>query len=172
MTYRDHFKLVDDVSSHFDHVVASADVFLQSRYVGFFAVTAAAVVELALKDIVISFARRNHPLFGGYIEARYQRANGRVQISDIHGEHLKPLGEPYAKNFNRLLERLDRFYLRQRGVSVKAAYKNLILCRHKYAHEGSVPETMSYLDVQEGYVAAKAVLACLDRVLADRRKPL
>ena len=166
MTYTDHFRLVDDVTAHFDASVALADPFIQSRYVGFYSITAAAVVELALKEIVISFATSKNQLFGDYVEAKYEQINGRIKINNMLSEHLAPFGEAYQKRFKKLLDRVDRVELRRRNLAIKASYGNLLACRHTFAHEGSVPTNSSYDDVKRGFDAGKVVLSCLAKTLA------
>ncbi len=48
MAYHDHFKLADDMISHLDSVIGGiTDSFVTSRYVGFVAVAAVTVYELA-----------------------------------------------------------------------------------------------------------------------------
>src|SRR3546814_16488633 len=77
MPYQKHYKLVDDVTSHFDAVTATIDGFTLSRYVGFFAVASAAVIESAYKYIVLDFAERTHPTFSSYFASRHEQVNGR-----------------------------------------------------------------------------------------------
>src|SRR3546814_14796106 len=77
MPYQKHYKLVDDVTSHFDAVTATIDGFTLSGYVGFFAVASAAVIESAYKDIVLDFAERTHPTFSSYFASRHEQVNGR-----------------------------------------------------------------------------------------------
>jgi RiboL-PSP-HEPN len=166
MAYTDHFRLVDDVTSHFDGTVAAVDAFLQSRYVGFYSITSAAVIELALKEIIITFASRNNQLFGGYVEAKYEQINGRIGLKSIMGEHLGPFGTKYQKRFQRLLNRVDNIELRRRRFAIKASYGNLLACRHRFAHEGSIPSSSSYTDVKRGFDAGKIVLACLAKTLS------
>src|SRR3546814_16454682 len=83
MPYQKHYKLVDDVTSHFDAVTATIDGFTLSRYVGFFAVASAAVIESAYKDIVLDFAERTHPTFSSYFASRHEqigRASCRERV--------------------------------------------------------------------------------------------
>jgi len=172
MAYQDHFKLVDDVASHLDAAVEAVDAFLQSRYVGFYAVASAAVIELALKEIVVSFAEMNHPLFGGYLASRYERINGRVRLEDITKEHLKPFGQRFQKRFNLLLKRVDRYYIPRMGYSVKLSYEALLTCRHQFAHEGNVPANIGYVDIKRGFEAGKIVMACLAKTLNKAVQPI
>lgn len=166
MGYKDHFRLVDDVTAHLDAAVVAVDAFTQSRYVGFYSVAAAAVVELALKEIIISFATSNHPMFGGYVQSKYEQINGRIKLAHIKDDHLDPFGEKYKKRFHKLLDRVERTELRRRKFSVKSSYTNLLNCRHAFAHEGSIPAHSTYSEVKKGFDAAKIVLACLAKTLS------
>lgn len=165
MEYRRHFRLVDDISDHFDAALNSADVFLQSRYVGFYAVSSAAVLELALKEVVINFARHHHSLFGTYIASRYERINGKIKIDDIVKEHLKPFGRDFQQRFERLIRRVDQLMIRRDGFSIKSSYGILLTSRHQFAHEGSVPETATYAEIKKGFEAGKLVMSCLAKTL-------
>lgn len=165
MAYADHFKLVDDVASHFDGAVAAVDPFLQTRYVGFYAVAAATVMELAVKEIVIQYAFRHHRLFGEYCRFKYERINGRVNYDDICNEHLKSFGDMRVKRFKRILRFVDYWTLKHRGYSAKSAYKNLFTCRHKFAHEGKLSDQITYSEIKQSYDSGKLVMACLARAL-------
>lgn len=166
MAYIGHFKLVDDVSCHFDGMVTSVNPFLQSRYVGFYAVASAAVLELALKEVISDFAKNKHAMFGTYVVARYERINGRISLEDVVKEHLKPFGKRYQTGFKDRLKGLDRYSIVKCGFSVRNSYEALLTCRHQFAHEGSVPDTLTYADVKNGFEAGKAVMGCLARTLA------
>lgn len=165
MAYTDHFRLVDDVASHFDTVVASVDPFLQSRYVGFYAIAAAAVIELAVKEIIISFASSHNQLFGQYCQVKYERINGRVSYDDLCKEHIGSFGTRRVKRFKRIMRSVEFLHLKHRAISVKRAYENLLTCRHKFAHEGAIPQQTAYSDVKAGFECGKVVLACLVRSL-------
>lgn len=165
MPYSDHFKLVDDVSAHFDATVAAVDPLIRSRYAGFYAVASAAVLELALKEIIISFARSEHPLFGDYLDYRYEQINGRIKLVHIRDDHLKPFGVRYRLRFDHLLNRVDRYCLVRKRYSIIASYGNLLVCRHTFAHEGVVPPSTSYEEVKQGFEAGKVVMSCLSHSL-------
>lgn len=165
MPYTDHFHLVDDVSAHFDGLLVGVDPLLKSRYAGFYAVTSAAVLELALKEIVTGFAHANNSLFGDYVASRYERINGKIGIEDCQKEHLKPFGDRFRKAFKARLLGVERYNLAKNGISVKSSYENLLTCRHTFAHEGRVPATATYEEVKQGFEAGKIVMLCLSRTL-------
>lgn len=164
--YRKHYQLVDDVTQHFDDVTQTIDAFIESRYVGFFAVASVSVIELAYKDIIIDFAARTHPTFGTFFSAHYERLNARVNLSDIKSD-LKRLGGPFDTRFFKLLDRVQAYEIAHHSFSVRDAYASLITCRHKFSHEGNVPENIGYSDVKNGYKAGKIVLACLAKTLSN-----
>lgn len=165
MAYGDHFRLVTDVTAHLDLQASSIDAFLQSRYTGFFAVASAAVLELALKDIVISFAQRNHSLFGDYVAAKYERINGRIGLDDIRKDHIAPFGQSYLESFKERVTSTERYFLKRKGISIKSSYTNLLTCRHAFAHEGSTT-SMTYPEVKQGFSSGKIVMWCLAKTLA------
>lgn len=164
MTYAKHFALVDDVASHFDAAVTGLDPFTVTRYAGLYAVSSAAVLELALKEIVIEFARSRDAVFGDYIAARYEFINGRIKLTHIKQDHLEPFGKSYLRRFDRLVKWLDTYGVKRRRGSLISAYGNLLTCRHKFAHEGLT--TCTYGEVKAGFEAGKRIMACLHRALA------
>src|SRR3546814_17322087 len=101
MPYQKHYKLVDDVTSHFDAVTATIDGFTLSRYVGFFAVASAAVIESAYKDIALDFADRTHPTFSSYFASRPEPVTGRAKISLIKQTCLKRFGKSEASSVGK-----------------------------------------------------------------------
>jgi hypothetical protein len=164
MSYIKHFALVDDVSAHFDGAVLGLDPFTKSRYAGLYAVSSAAVLELSLKQIVTEFAQKANPIFGEYVASKYVQINGRIKLSHIQEEHLRPFGTKYKDRFERLVKRIDRYSLNHKGLAVISAYGNLLTCRHKFAHEGVT--TATYEDVKKGFEAGKVVMACLHKTLS------
>jgi len=169
MSYRRHYQLVDDVTGHFDEVTKTIDAFTESRYVGFFAVASISVIELAYKDIIVDFAARTHPTFGSFFSSHYERLNARVKLEHVNTD-LKRLGGNFQAKFTKLLDRVHTHEIRHNSFSVKDSYASLITCRHKFSHEGSIPENIGYNDVKNGYRAGKIVLSCLAKTLSKPAK--
>jgi hypothetical protein len=165
VSYSDHFKLVDDVTDHLDAAAGAVEPMIRSKYAGFYAVASAAVLELALKEIIITFAQNTNPLFGEYIADRYEQINGRIKLANIKGEHLKPFGEKYLKRFERLVDRVNSLCMRQQKPPIITSYGNLLLCRHKFAHEGVIPSYITYEEVKQGFESGKMIMQCLAKVL-------
>lgn len=164
MTYTSHFHLIDDVSAHLDGVVATVDAFTKSRYVGFYAISATAVIELSVKTIITDFAVANNSILGCYISEKYRKLNAKVSLGDLE-QHLAPFGDSYRSRFKELLGRVEDIGLRRYRSSVKSTYGNLLSCRHQFSHEGKVPNNSTYEEVKKGFAASKAVLYCLSESL-------
>lgn len=164
MSYLRHFALVDDVSNHFDQAINGLDAFTVTRYAGLYAVSSAAVIELALKEIIVEFASSRDSVFGEYVASRYEYLNGRIKLKHIKEEHLEPFGSVYLNRFNKMIVWLDKYNINRKRGSIISSYGNLLTCRHKFAHEGIT--TCTYDEVKSGFVAGKVIMACLNRSLA------
>jgi hypothetical protein len=155
MTYKDHFKLADDMIAHLDTVILGIkDPFISSRYVGFVSVAAVTVYELALKEIFCDFGEKKHRVLGNFTRSYFDRINGRIKISTICEEYIPRFGEKYEK-----------IGLRVHGVSIRASYNNIIEWRNSFAHEGKIPPYVTYADVTQSYRLGKDVLTCLSETM-------
>lgn len=162
MSYYNHFRLADDVILHLDSVVNKiSDPFIQSRYVGFVAVTASSVYELAIKDIFIDFAERKHKVLGTFTRNHFHRINGRITIDIIRDEYVQRFGKKYVENFKRKLAHSEEQFLRTHGASIKSSYSNVIVWRNEFAHAGNVPNTATYAEITKAYGNGKEVIKCL-----------
>ena len=105
MPYKDRFQLADDYVAHLDAALFGiADPFIKSRYIGFLAVSAVTVYELAIKDIFFEFADRKHKVLGNFTREYFDRLNGQIGKDRIESNYLKKFGEKYAKRFKQKLE--------------------------------------------------------------------
>jgi hypothetical protein len=157
-----HFQLADLYVQHLRANVAVAlDPFIASRHVGFVAVSAVTVYELALKDIFIEFGQKKHKVLGAFTEARFRRINGRIAYRSICDDYTILFGSKYATRFKKRIAKVDRTSLRDRGVSVISAYGNIIVWRNEFAHEGQIPANVTLDEVMRGYEDGKEVIRCL-----------
>ena len=162
MAYSDHFKLADDFIAHLDTALMGvADAFLVSRYVGFVAVSAATVYELAIKEIFATFSEVKHKVLGNFVRGYLEGLNGQIGRKRIEERYLPLFGEKYVKRFKTKLERAELATLRSDGVSIKASYSNLLTLRHSFAHEGKIPTTMTYAEVKRSYLYGRRLIDCL-----------
>ena len=131
MPYSDHFNLADDFIVHLDISIGGiGDPFIRSRYVGFVAVSAATVYELAIKDIFISFASRKHKVLGNFARKYFDRINGQVSRDRLVNNYLPLFGEKYVNRFRAKIEEVELDSLKADKISVKFSYSNLLIWRH------------------------------------------
>ena len=161
MPYSDSFVLADDVIKHLDQVMVEiADPFISSRYVGFVAVTAVTVYELAIKDILFEFGEKKHQVLGNFTRSYFERMNGRISIDDLR-KASKRFGQKYSDQFNKKLDFTEADLLRRKKASAKASYTNILNWRNEFAHGGRIPSTATYLEVTTSYELGKEVIRCL-----------
>jgi hypothetical protein len=164
MGYTDHFKLADDYIAHLDVSIGSvADPFIRSRYVGFVAVSAVTVYELAIKDIFLEFSGKKHKVLGNFAQKYFDRINGQVGRKSIEDKYLPLFGEQYLERFRSRLEKLELATLKADKVSVKASYSNLITWRNTFAHEGVIPANATYDEVKKSYRYGCLLVDCLSQ---------
>lgn len=162
MPYSDHFKLADDFISHLDTAIGGiADPFVRSRYVGFVAVSAATVYELAIKEIFATFGSRKHKVLGNFVQKYFDGLNGQIGRDRIEKKYLPFFGEKYVERFHSRLEKLELESLKVEKVSIKSSYSNLLTWRHTFAHEGNMPTNATYEEVKRSYQHGCKLIHCL-----------
>lgn len=167
MSYVDHFRLVDDILPHMDATVKDAlDPFIQSRYVGFFAVSVAAVFELAIKQILIEFATQKHETFGDYCSGSLKKLNGKIQLDELGNNYIKLFGSVYLEKFKENIKNEEEKGFIEKRYSIKAAYSQIITWRHAFAHEGKIPEHATFDEAKNGYLSGKLIIAGLAKAMS------
>jgi hypothetical protein len=162
MPYTDRFALVEDYLTHVDPVMATiTDPFVEARYTGFIATSAVTAYELAIKDIFYAFADKKHLVLGEVTRARLFRLNGKIKLDDLKKEHIKMFGAKYLNQFTNNLEKTESEYVAAHSKSPKSAYNNVIVWRHQFVHEGTLPSTTNYAEIKDQYTAGKEVIHCL-----------
>lgn len=162
MPYASNFKHADDIIAHLNNVVPQlTDPILRVKYIGFVAVAAVTVYEMAIKSIFIDFAKKKHKVLGSFTEAFFERINGRVKVEHIREDYIIRFGERYLKRFNDKLEQCSNDYLRTHRRDIRSSYSNLITWRNDFAHEGIIKTTATYPDVIEAYEDGKEIIRCL-----------
>lgn len=154
-----------DADLYVQHLIGSpelmADPFIASRHVGFVAITAVTVYEIAIKGIFIDFGARKHTVLGNFTKARFDRINGRISYRAICDEYVRLFGDKYVQRFKKRMEAMDKEALRMRRVSTISAYNNIIVWRNEFAHLGTVPTNVTLAEVVAAYEEGKNVLRCL-----------
>ena len=159
MTYVTHFKHADDVVNHLNSVVpALTDPLLQAKYVGFVAVAAVTVYELAIKNVFIEFGTKKHRVLGNFTESYFDRINGKIRVKVIKDDYIMRFGERYKRRFEKNLEKIAKAYLQKNKRDIKSSYGNLITWRNDFAHKGKIRTTATYLEVVQSYEDGKEVI--------------
>jgi hypothetical protein len=166
MDYADNFTHADDVVLHLNGVVPSLDdPLLQAKYVGFVAVAAVTVYEIAIKEIFISFGTKKHRTLGAFTESFFDRINGRIRLDTLKNDYISPFGDRYKKRFTKNLETRSQSFFRQHRRDVRSAYGNIIVWRNDFAHKGLIRTTATYPDVVQSYEDGKEVIHCLAQTM-------
>ena len=162
MAYDSHFILADDMINHLNSIVGgTTDPFMSSRYVGFVSVSAVTVYELALKEIFINFAQNKHNVFGTYTKSHFDRINGRIRHNHIKDDYVKKFGLKYLNRYKKKIQETENQFLRSHGKSVITSYGNLITWRNDFAHEGHIPNTVTFSEVVASYTLGKELIKCV-----------
>jgi len=144
-----------------------ADPLLKAKYVGFVAVAAVTVYELAIKEIFIEFARKRHRVFGDFTESYFERINGRIKLDEIKGEYIRRFGSEYKREFqSRLKERAEK-YFQDNHRDIVISYENLIVWRNEFSHTGEINTTATYEEAVQAYEDGKEVIHCLASCMMD-----
>lgn len=139
------------------------DPFLLSNLAGLLSVSAVTSFELSIKDVFIAFAAKKSKSFENFTTNHFGRINGRIKLGELSNEHIAAFGEKYKNRFNSELDKKEFNAQRQKGVSIKNAYNNLIVCRHKFVHGGSA--TLTLLEVIDSFVYGQEVIQCLSNCM-------
>ena len=166
MMFEKRFESADEFITHTDKLIgAISDPLLQQKYLGFIAVNAVTVYELAIKDIIFNFCGNTHDILLSFSKAVFNRTNGRISIDDLRNRHLSKFGDSYVRKFECVLEDRETELLSLGKGSIKSSYGNIISWRNKFAHEGEIPVTPNYSEVKSAYSLGKQVIYCLDKSL-------
>jgi hypothetical protein len=166
MAYTSNFTIADEMINHLSLVVGgTTDPFMSSRYVGFVAVSAVTVYELALKEIFIEFAEKKHVVFGTYTKNHFDKINGRIRNNQIKDDYIKKFGEKYLRRYNKKVKEIDNQILRTQRISLVSSYENLITWRNEFAHEGHIPSNVTFNDVVNSYHLGKELIRCVSEVM-------
>jgi len=166
MCYSFHFKHADDVVAHLNRLVPSlTDPFLKSKYAGFVSVAAVTVYEMAIKEIFICFARKKHKVLGNFTESYFDRINGRIKLKVLKDDYIPRFGKKYKDRFCKHLDQRVREYLIANGRDITTSYGNLIVWRNAFAHQGSVPSSVTFEEVVQAYKDGKEVIHCLAKCM-------
>lgn len=162
MPYTLNYQHADDIIAHLKTIVPTlTDPILRVKYIGFVAVAAVTVYEMAIKSIFIDFANKKHKVLGKFTEAYFERINGRIKITSIREEYIIRFGEGYLRRFDVKLEKCSSDYMRIHRRDIISSYSNLINWRNDFAHQGVIRTTATYPEVIQTYEDGKEIIRCL-----------
>lgn len=166
MTYKDHFRLADDIITHVNTVISDIkDPFISSRYIGFISVSAVTVYELAIKEIFCEFANQQHEILGSFVLKHFERINGQIKLDKIKRDYIPRFGQKYVDKFQEKIDECEDNNLKTLKRSIKSSYHNIIEWRNQFAHEGEIPTTPTYEETTNSYFAGKEVIDCLFKTM-------
>ncbi|WP_062428480.1 HEPN domain-containing protein [Treponema endosymbiont of Eucomonympha sp.] len=149
-----------------NHLISSVqtlpDEQLKSKYAGFLCTNAVTVYELAIKDIFIEFAEKKNQILGNFVERYFDRINGQIMLNDIK-KYVKLFGEKYLEKFNSKMEKKNKTIVKMCHNDIRAAYGNLITCRHKFIHSNN--QTLTFNEVVEYYKIGKEIIHVLNETM-------
>ncbi|WP_413371548.1 HEPN domain-containing protein [Brevundimonas phoenicis] len=124
---------------------------------GLLVVSIAATYESCVKNVLVSYAHKQHVVFGNYTTARYARLSSKVSIRDLHS---------YANTFDSTVGRKFKSKLLSRktainaklGKDIEKSYEQLLDWRHAFAHAGSRNTTIE--EAASTHKLAKRVIYC------------
>jgi hypothetical protein len=164
--YQSHFTHADQIIVHLGGLRGpELDPLLEIKYVGFVVVACVTVFEMAIKDILGSFAEKKHKVFGSYVRNRCERMNGKIQIDALKQDYISQFGDKYKARFDaNLAKALKRNLLLSRR-DIRASYRNLIVWRNDFAHQGIMSANATWAEAVQAYEDGKEVIRCIDLTL-------
>jgi hypothetical protein len=162
MPYANQFAHADAVMADLTRFVPTlVDPQLRQKYIGFAAVAAVTVYELAIKDIFVEFAATKHQVFEEFVKNSFSRLNGKIKPSMIKDEYVPQFGPKYAEKYKKVLKSGHTAYLRQHRRDFLNSYNNLVTWRHNFVHLGQLPTTVTFPEVLQAYNDGKQLIHCL-----------
>ena len=140
MAYLNKFTEIDDLIRHLTlYVTTLTDEALKAKYAGFLSVSAVTVYELAIKEILVDFARKKHIILGSFVENHHlARINGKIRLPDLRDKLIKPFGDKYVAKFDQKLSSREIVITKLIHKNISSCYSNLVMCRHNYFHKLSL----------------------------------
>ena len=164
MSYIDRFLPADDlIKDLLKNISLSSNIRTSGIYAGFLSVSSITVFELAIKDIFIDFATKKNSVFGHFVDTTFSGINGKIQLDELKNKQIKAFGIKYLQKFDLVINEKENLYLVLHKKSLKAAYGNLISCRHQFVHQGNA--TLTLLEVIENYTLGKEIIHTLYEVM-------
>lgn len=165
MKFLDFYQYPDDVIRHTRQIASTLSPDLLQKYTGLVCLSSVCAFEQAVCNIWLSFCEKHNAAFGNYMSSKFSKINARIKIDDIVGDFLTPIGGNAKECFKSLIDQEEEILLKVDHFSLKVQYANLIMWRHEFVHQGSIPYTASFEDAAVSYQIGKSVICCFHAAL-------
>lgn len=88
---------------------------------GLLVVSIAATYESCVKDVLVSYAHRQHVVFGNYTTARYAKLNSKVSLRDLHS-YANTFDPAVGRKFKDVLSKKKNAIRGRAGKDIEKAY--------------------------------------------------
>lgn len=166
MSYSRHFQAAKDYIDHTNRIVSSiTDPGVRQQYIGFISTSTVTAFELAIKEVLFSFADKKHRVFGNFVDKTYESINGRIKLDDLKRHHIPRFGEKYVKRFKKEINKQEKSYLKEHGRSISSSYGRILTCRHTFVHQGVIPSNVTYEEIINSFEPGKKVIDILAQIM-------
>ncbi len=159
---KDFFRETDSFLKHLEETVTLInDDYLKSQYVGIVAVKAVSAYEVAVKTLLIDYARNIHPIVLKFAEDQYQKLSARISRDEIK-KYLELYGKNILNQFKFIEDTKDA-----RG-GVKSSFTSLQTWRHYFVHQNELHPNQQQSTFEESikaYELGKGVIYALAEAL-------
>ena len=91
----------------------------------------------------------------------FSRINGRISSGEIADSYVAKFGDRYKKRFRGRRDEAEKRFLKSDRVSILSSYNNVITWRNQFAHEGTIPNTVTFQEMKKSYNYGKQLIHCL-----------
>ena len=157
-----NFSRIKTIVEEINYFVPASDrgvIAFRGDLAGLVVVLIAATYETCVKDILMSYAYRNHEAFGEFAQNHFSRMSSRIAVQD-RNQYARACNPGIHEKFrDRLHDRKEKIE-RCIGQNVEANYKLLLSWRHEFTHTGNKSTTVEEAIRTHGF--ARHVLYSFD----------
>lgn len=118
-----------------------ANVQFRADLAGLLVVAMAATYENCVKEILFSFASRNHPNFGAFTQRQYEKLNSKIRVNDLK-KYCELFDPAICAKFKTSLSDKKSKLMDRANVNIETSYEQILNWRHDFAHTGARSTTI------------------------------
>lgn len=136
----------------------SANPEFKSLYLGLSVIMAVNSLENRVRDALLYFAMKQHPILYSVVSKEFEKINAKVKVSELKCD-LDLLGKQYKDAFEQKLTTI--------GYDDKAAtlYGNLITWRHDFVHTGMMSCYPTYEEFLDNFHIGESIITAFEETL-------